>query len=1207
MKASQVSPDEASRLSALKELNILDTASEQDFDDITLLASQICETPISLITLVDENRQWFKSKQGLSFGETSGDISFCTHAIQQADMMVVPDALKDDRFKDNLLVTGEPFIRFYAGVPISSESGFLLGTLCVIDQQPRSLTAHQAFALKVLAKQVQSLLNLRAKISVRKEPEEKLAAFNNQFRLALEKIGDNVWEYDFRTGITLFSKLNNEFLGIGVSEFSDNNTLWWQSVHPDDRLLLEENDRKCRVGAIDAHSLEYRMIHKDGSVKWVLDRGVVIEKSANGLPLKIIGTHTNITSIKENKAALEESEQRWKFALEGSGDGVWDWNVQTNKVFYSKRWKAMLGFEEEDIGDDLSEREKRVHPDDRESVQHELQIHFSGAMPFYQSEQRMLCKNGTYKWILDRGMVIERDAANKPYRVIGTQTDISQIKFTELALEQRLRQFKSLSDNIPGVIYEYEFRKDGTEGLRYVSAAITKLFGITPDEFHHYHDYVHPDDIAMIESKNKISKETLEPFYCEARLVTPGKGLIWHSVTSSFSYYSEHGSKVFTGFMLDITERKKAEDQLRAKEEKYRSIIANMNLGLLEVDIREKILFANHSFCEMSGYDYDELVGKVPSEIFILGENKAMMDIKNLERKTGISDAYEIAVKNKRGQLRWWLVSGAPRFDDSGKLVGSIGIHLDITMQKKLEIDLIEARVQAEGSTRSKEVFLANMSHEIRTPMNAIVGMSNQLAKTNLDSKQQFYLDTIMSASENLLFIINDILDLSKIEAGKLQLEKIGFEPAEMVNRAIRVLSHKAEEKGLAINMGSMDNAISPVLMGDPFRLNQVLLNLVNNAIKFTEKGLVDISVAVLKDGMHHQTLQVSVHDTGIGMDTQFIKNLFEKFSQEDTSVTRQYGGTGLGMSISKDLVELMGGEMKVESKKGVGTTISFVIEFEKGTAGNLPIKQTFAFDANMLSGKKILVVDDNRMNRLVASTILKNYGAVISEVVNGQEAVDILAEKDIELVLMDIQMPVMDGMVATGIIREKISKSLPVIALTANAIKGDNDKCIEAGMNAYLSKPFNEKDLLNMVAFWLNQNQIAATGIDSVTTSSFGQLYDLSGIQMLSRGNKDFVERMVHTFITQAPVQATEMEENYRQGNYKLVAALANKLKPVLDNMGIVTLREHLAAIVKAANGEINDEKIIQSLATIKATIARAVNELKIEFPGESIAGMNE
>ena len=279
----------------------------------------------------------------------------------------------------------------------------------------------------------------------------------------------------------------------------------------------------------------------------------------------------------------------------------------------------MLGYAEEEIGDDRNDWELLVHPDDLANVNHELQIHFSAEMPFFQSEHRLLCKDGTYKWILDRGMVIARDPANQPLRVVGTHTDISQIKYTELALEQRLKQFRSLSDNIPGVIYEYEFRRDGSEGFRYISPAITRIFGITTEESYNYYNYIHPDDIAMIESENKISNETLEPFYCEARLIVPGIGIIWHSVSASFSYWTENGSKVFTGFMLDITERKNSDDQLKIKEEKYRSIIANMNLGLLEVDTEEKILFANQSFCDMSGYEYEELVDRKPNDIFIHG------------------------------------------------------------------------------------------------------------------------------------------------------------------------------------------------------------------------------------------------------------------------------------------------------------------------------------------------------------------------------------------------------------------------------------------------------------------------------------------------------------------------------------------------------------------------------------------------------------
>ena len=1183
MKVIPDTPNETMRLAALKQLGILDTAREQDFDNITLLATQITGAPMATISLLDENRQWFKSKQGLAISEMPRDISFCTYTIRQPGIMIVPDALQDDRFKDNPVVTGEPFIRFYAGVPIRTEDGFVLGTLCIIDLVPRTLTTQQVFALEVLARQVETLFELRTKIAARKTADEKLVALNNHFRLALEKIGDNVWEYDFTTGISTFSQNENEVLGFGTNEFTDNNKLWWQCIYPDDRAMLLENDRKCRSGIINSHILEYRMIHKDGSVKWVLDRGVVIEKTPDGLPLKIIGTHTDITTRKKNEQALLESEKRWKFALEGSGDGVWDWDVKAGKVFYSKRWKEILGYGEDEIGDELTAWESRVHKDDLAKVYHELQLHFSGEFPFFKSEHRILCKDGTYKWILDRGMVIERDTNNKPLRVIGTHTDVSQRKFTEQALEQRLKQFKSLSDNIPGVIYEYEFRKDGSEGMRYVSPAVNTLFGIQSKEFKNYHAFIHPDDIAMIETKNAISKETLEPFYCEARLVVPGRKVVWHSVTSSFSYWTEDGSKIFTGFMLDITERKKTDDQLRRKEEKYRSIIANMNLGLLELDNDEKILYANQSFCNMSGYDLEEIIDREPNDIFIIGENKELIKNKNRLRKEGISDAYEIAVRDKRGQLKWWLISGAPRFDDAGVLVGSIGIHLDITTQKKTETDLIEARELAEGSTRSKEIFLANMSHEIRTPMNAITGMAAQLAKTNLNSTQQFYLDTIHSASENLLVIINDILDISKIEAGKLQLEKIGFEPAEMISRAIRVMNHKAEEKGLALTLSDCDTGIAPVLMGDPFRLNQVLLNLINNSIKFTEKGGVQISCSIVKYSLHTQTIRIAVKDTGIGMEERFVGDLFQKFSQEDASVTRRHGGTGLGMSICKELVELMGGKIIVDSKKGVGTTVSFIIEFEKGGSLNLPVKQTFTFDANMLLNKKILVVDDNKMNRLVAAMILKNCGAIIKEAVNGQEAVDLLSGTPIDLVLMDIQMPVMDGMQATGIIRQTISKTLPVIALTANAIKGDNDKCLDAGMNAYLSKPFNEKDLLNMVAFWLNENAPQVM----INAGLQQPLYKLETLELHGRTDKGFVQKMVRLFISQTPLRLKEMEQVYQQGDYKAMAVTAVKLKAAFVNMGIVSLQAPMLELETKIRLALADEAIPALLNLINTTIS--------------------
>lgn len=804
MKVSPVPSNECERVLALRELNILDSPSEKNFDDITLLASQICDAPISLISLLDRNRQWFKSRQGVLMTETDRDISFCSHTIHHKGIMVVPDVLDDDRFIDNPLVTGYPYIRFYAGVPLLSDGGFKLGTLCIVDHKPRNLSDQQMFALEVLARQVESNISLRAKI-------------------------------------------------------------------------------------------------------------------------------------------------------------------------------------------------------------------------------------------------------------------------------------------------------------------------------------------------------------CDKELA----------------------------------------------EEKYRSIIANMKLGLLEVDRSEKILFANQSFIDMSGYLLTELLGKKPSDVFLHGESSGLMKNKNLSRMKGSSDAYEISVLDKTGQIRWWLISGAPRFDCSGVLAGSVGIHLDITNQKMLEIELTEARELAEESTRSKEIFLANMSHEIRTPMNAIIGMSSQLSKTNLDDTQQFYLETIHSASENLLFIINDILDLSKIDAGKLQLERIGFEPRELVNCTLRVLGHRAEEKGLSINNTFFDPNISPVLMGDPYRLNQVLTNLVSNAIKFTEKGRVDIVCEVLTDGPHSQTIQIAVKDTGIGMEADFLNNLFEKFSQEDPSVTRHHGGTGLGMSICKDLVNLMGGEMQVKSKKGVGSTISLQIKLDKGSNENLPVKPSFDFDSKVLAGKKILLVDDNQMNRLVAATILKNHLAVVSTSHNGMEAVEELGKTPFDLVLMDIQMPVMDGVEATHIIRANISNDLPIIALTANAIKGDNEKYLAAGMNGYLSKPFSEKNLVNVVAFWLNK----AKDIKWMQGDfkSAGNLYDLGTIEKIGRGNKEFVDELINLFVNETPNRLLAMEEMYRSNDYKAMGEIAHQVKPILDNMGILSLKEPISKLEKLGHLESNDEEIPQLLKKIKTTVNLVIAALGNEIVGRS------
>jgi PAS domain S-box-containing protein len=513
----------------------------------------------------------------------------------------------------------------------------------------------------------------------------------------------------------------------------------------------------------------------------------------------------------------------------------------------------------------------------------------------------------------------------------------------------------------------------------------------------------------------------------------------------------------------DITTQKRQEEALIRSEEKYRLLIENMNLGLLEVDLEGKIIYANQSFCKMSGFGRNDIYGKIAENIFTQSENRNLVRQKTESRQQGKMDAYELEITNKHGLKRWWMISGAPLFDQNGVQIGSTGIHLDITEQKQLEFTLREAKQMAEDTAKAKEIFLANMSHEIRTPMNAILGLGNQLLKTDLLPKQRSFLESINNAADNLLVVINDILDFSKIESGQFDLESIGFNLPDLLTQISNMLTTKTEEKGLKFILKT-DPAIAPVLIGDPFRIHQILLNLLSNSIKFTDHGDVSLLCRVDESNDNEQTIELIVSDTGVGIDTNYIDKIFLKFSQESTDVARKYGGTGLGMAITKQLVDLMDGKISIVSKKGQGTQITIGITLPVGRNILQPGKPTQQFDQALLKDKKILLVEDNKVNRLIATTILSQFGIQITEAVNGEIAANILRTNTFDLVLMDMQMPVMDGITATIMIRKEISTTLPIIALTAHALLAEQNRCLEAGMNDFLSKPFTEEKLMDII-----------------------------------------------------------------------------------------------------------------------------------------------
>ena len=606
----------------------------------------------------------------------------------------------------------------------------------------------------------------------------------------------------------------------------------------------------------------------------------------------------------------------------------------------------------------------------------------------------------------------------------------------------------------------------------------------------------------------------------------------------------------------DITIRKKSERTLLRNEEKYRNIIANMKLGMAETDTADVIVYVNQEFCEMSGYTEEELLGKKSVELLVADESQQIVRDKSASRKDGISDTYEVCVRTKNGDLRWWLTSGGPNHNDRGEMVGTVGISLDITEQKAHEAELRAAREKAVDSARAKETFLASMSHEIRTPLNAIIGLMREIAREPLSPKQERYIRNAGLASQHLLSIVNDVLDITKIESGQLNLESRTFAMQQLIDNTAAILTPEAVDKNLDLTLDT-GPGIAPAYIGDGNRIKQVLLNILNNAIKFTDKGSVHLECTALHLSENLHRLSVRITDTGIGMEPDFLNHIFEKFTQGEASTARRYGGTGLGLSITHELVQLMGGRIEVESTKGEGTTFTVTLDLETGDPANLePDASTGSFST--LSGRSVLLVEDNDLNRLVAENTLTHCGMRVTGAHNGAEALEILKERRFDIILMDLQMPVMNGLDATLFLRREMEIKTPVIALTANAFKAELDRCLEAGMNDYITKPFEESVLLASILRNIGPAPAAAPR-GSLPTADGEPLYNLDYIVQFSRDNPEFVRKMVNLFIEQVPASVDEIREALAGGDLTKVAAVAHRIKPNIDSFGIVSLKQEI------------------------------------------------
>ena len=539
-------------------------------------------------------------------------------------------------------------------------------------------------------------------------------------------------------------------------------------------------------------------------------------------------------------------------------------------------------------------------------------------------------------------------------------------------------------------------------------------------------------------------------------------------------------------------------------------------------------------------------------------------------------------------------------------LAAVIILVADINTRNKLEDELRIAKKLADENAVMKEQFMANMSHEIRTPMNSILGFSDLLEKTTLNKTQTEYLMAVKTSGSNLLNIINDILDFSKIEAGKLNIEKISFNLIDLLDSLRVMFTPKASEKHINFSI-VIDEKTPTYVFGDPTRLLQILINLTNNAIKFTQHGEVKLSCEI--KSIEHDIVQFvfKVKDTGIGIPADKVGGIFERFNQGNTETTRKYGGNGLGLAIVKQLVEIQNGDISLKSREGVGSEFIVKISYPISYENKIIEAENKNKDLKISSNKTlhVLLAEDHILNQKLATAYLTGFGLEVDLAENGLEAVEKLKTKHYDLVLMDIQMPILDGYHASKKIREELNINVPIIAMTAHIMANEKEKCLSYGMTDYLSKPFKEIDLYNMLNTYLGDKDTTNSSIQSSSTdvqqSSQQEttkkytIISIEHLHSLSRGNTTFIKEIIHLFLEQNPIEINDVEKAIEHKDYAVISSVAHKMKTSVGFIGIEQLLQPLNQLEKLAINQGNANDILGIFKNVKTTCHKASMELRL------------
>lgn len=844
-------------------------------------------------------------------------------------------------------------------------------------------------------------------------------------------------------------------------------------IHPDEFAAVRDYLNNLPQKEKIEFNYELRIKDKNDQWIWFKCSGKNIEWDAEGRPLKIVGLIKNIQADKENEIKQRENEARLQLALQSANQGLVDWNVKTNEIYFSPEWAKMLGYDPSEIEYTYDFLTKIGHPDDIPLSANNLNAHLSGEKEIFESEVRVKNKSGEWRWILTHGKIVERDEKGNPLRGLAIQTDITNLKEAEFKLTESQEKFKDLVTLLPEIVYECDI-----EGrVTFVNQRALEIFEYTQEDFEkglNVLQVIIPEEIPKaIENIQLLltgQGKKFEEYTCVTKTGKTFQARIYSTSIKHNNKYVGH-----RGIMIDISEQKKIINELRISQENFKQLANNINEAFWLRSMDRKIIYANPACYSIIGENFIEIFENNESYKEWIHPDDRNVIFNQLVRNQKSPDTehyYEHRIINSHNETRWLWIRTFPVFNQAGEVYRRAGIASDITNHRLMLLDLIDARNKAEESDRLKSAFLANMSHEIRTPMNGILGFTELLRDPYINPiEKENYIKIIHTNGLQLLNLINDIVDIAKIEANQININKTYFEIdgllADIYNYFLEE-QKRLHKTTIDFILDLPEKQNNSKIFTDKFRLQQVLTNLLGNAFKFTNTGQIQYGYNIVENSENNHFL-FFVKDTGIGIHENMQNLIFERFRMIENKAYRNKQGTGLGLAICQGLLDLLNGKIWVDSTPNNGSCFYFTIPVSETFVKTKQVNQNKQeLDMERLKNTKVLIVEDDIDNLEFLKRLLQIKGVDVITATSGEDAI-IMVQNDpkIQLVLMDILLPEMSGYEATQKIKG-LNPSLPIIAQTAYAMQNDREKCLEYGCDDYVSKPINKELLFKKILNYL-------------------------------------------------------------------------------------------------------------------------------------------